>query len=65
MRKTDKKTKKILIWKPHVEICPDGNVGISRCTCEARSDGRCQHVAIVLYLIADLQNGVEPRIQVY
>ena len=49
---------------PCVALSKDGNIVITRCTCVASSDGRCCHVAALLYLVEDLSMNNEPRIKV-
>ena len=41
----------------------DGEVDFGACTCEARADQRCAHVACLLYMIEDLSLDQEPKIQ--
>ncbi len=40
----------------------DGRVGISQCSCEQKSDGRCSHVGCLLFLIEELALGRQPVI---
>jgi hypothetical protein len=39
----------------------DGNIKITRCTCQARIDGKCAHVAALLYLIEDVSLDYIPQ----
>ena len=40
-----------------------GTVDAARATCVAKADGRCVHVAALLYLVEDLSLGQEPKIE--
>ncbi|XP_059084644.1 uncharacterized protein LOC131881716 [Tigriopus californicus] len=48
-------------YKPIVKIKTDGAIGDSTCTCKARSDGKCVHVAVLLLMVEDLVQGNEPK----
>jgi hypothetical protein len=48
---------------PQVIIDANGNICGAQCTCEASSDGRCCHVAALLYLAEDLSLGVQPKVR--
>ena len=41
----------------------NGIVGFGECTCEAKADGKCAHVACLLYLAEDVSLKQEPKIQ--
>ena len=43
-------------------IASSGTVAFGECTCEAKEDGRCCHVACLLYLAEDVSLKQEPKI---
>ena len=45
-----------------VQLSKAGDIVLTRCDCEQNADGRCSHVACLLYLIEDLSLHVAPRI---
>ena len=47
---------------PGVALTNEGEVDYARCSCEARADQRCAHVACLLYLMEDLALKQEPKI---
>ena len=47
---------------PCVAIKLNGEIDFGRCTCQARVDQRCTHVACLLYLAEDLALEQEPKI---
>ena len=53
---------------PQVTVDTNGDIVGAQCTCEASSDGRCCHIAAVLYLMVDRQaianiNSIRPIAQ--
>jgi hypothetical protein len=54
--------KKQLCRHPQVAIHKLGHVEKAQCDCEASADGRCCHVAVLLYLAEDLSFGTTPKI---
>jgi hypothetical protein len=56
--------RKQLCRHPQVVLHKMGHVESAQCDCEASSDGRCSHVACLLYLIEDLSFGASPKISV-
>jgi hypothetical protein len=55
--------KKQMCRYPRVSVSASGGIEHAECTCEAAEDGRCCHVAALLYLVEDLSFGVRPRIR--
>ena len=46
---------------PCVQLSSSGHIVLTRCDCEQNADGRCSHIACLLYLIEDFSLGVSPR----
>jgi hypothetical protein len=55
--------KKQMCRYPRIAIAASGAVAQAECTCEAAADGRCCHVAVLLYLIEDMSFAIKPRIR--
>ncbi len=47
---------------PYVALEGDGRIYATQCSCEQKSDGRCSHVACLLFLIEELSIGRQPVI---
>ena len=47
---------------PKVAISGDGVILGGHCTCKARADSRCTHIATLLYLAEDLSLGMPPKV---
>ncbi|XP_059095825.1 uncharacterized protein LOC131890492 isoform X2 [Tigriopus californicus] len=48
---------------PQVTITPSGEVGTCLCSCKASADGRCSHVAALLYLAEDIVLSQMPKMK--
>jgi hypothetical protein len=48
---------------PQVTVDTNGDIAGAQCTCEASSDGRCCHIAAVLYLVEDISLGSRPKVR--
>jgi hypothetical protein len=55
--------KKQMCRYPRVALSASGAIAQAECTCEAAADGRCCHVAVLLYLIEDMSFKIKPRIR--
>ena len=49
---------------PRVVINPQGSILEASCVCPAQADGRCAHVAVLLYLVEDLSFNNTPKIPI-
>jgi hypothetical protein len=56
----------ILIYRNPCAAIRDNNgkVSITRCDCPQQADGRCSHVAALLYLVEDLSLGFNPKLSI-
>lgn len=55
--------KKTVFRHPYVALdSTTGEIKITKCSCEVLSDGKCAHVACLLFLVEDLAMKVSPRI---
>eukprot|EP00095_Tigriopus_kingsejongensis_P002395 maker-scaffold1630_size32793-snap-gene-0.6 protein:Tk02395 transcript:maker-scaffold1630_size32793-snap-gene-0.6-mRNA-1 annotation:"predicted protein" len=55
--------KKSTVRRPRISLDNEGNVASTRCDCEAGADGRCCHVAALLFMADDLALGRQPVMQ--
>jgi hypothetical protein len=48
---------------PAVALDQDGRISAGQCNCEANRDGRCSHIACLLFLVEDISVGQVPKIK--